>query len=102
MIPSKPQLDFETFVEYAFLADFDLLRDTPQDIQDHLWAQPAACVLMDEYFKIQQAQEEIQQLNVEIQHVVTFMHNEDSFFLAAEEHYSHSDPLLAFLISQHY
>jgi hypothetical protein len=50
-IPCR-QLDWKEVVEYAFLADFDLLHDACQDIADCLWASPAGCHAMDLYFKI--------------------------------------------------
>jgi hypothetical protein len=33
--PPRPTLRWEDVVEYAFLSDFDLLRDTRQDIRHH-------------------------------------------------------------------
>ncbi|KAF8516427.1 hypothetical protein BU17DRAFT_76640 [Hysterangium stoloniferum] len=55
-IPRR-QLEWKEVVEYAFLADFDLLHDACQDISHKLLA-------MDLYFKIQCACEEIDQLNI--------------------------------------
>ncbi|KAG6852084.1 hypothetical protein C0991_003278 [Blastosporella zonata] len=47
LIPPRPQLSWDLVVEYAFLADFDLLSDTREDIHERPWAKPAARVLMD-------------------------------------------------------
>ena len=47
------QLDWKEVVEYAFLADFDLLRDARQDISDRPWATAAGRLAMDLYFKIE-------------------------------------------------
>ncbi|KAJ7351211.1 hypothetical protein DFH08DRAFT_694535, partial [Mycena albidolilacea] len=41
MTPPKPTLDWEEVVEYAFLADFDLLREGREDIRGEFWVQPA-------------------------------------------------------------
>ncbi|KAJ7772501.1 hypothetical protein B0H14DRAFT_3590063 [Mycena olivaceomarginata] len=38
MTPPKPTLNWEEVVEYAFLADFDLLREGREDIRGELWA----------------------------------------------------------------
>lgn len=80
----RRQLDWKEVVEYAFLADFDLLRDTRQDISNRLWATPAGRLAMDLYFKIARAHEEITRLNVEIRHVATYISDEDHFLRYSE------------------
>ncbi|KAK0503746.1 hypothetical protein EDD18DRAFT_1305633 [Armillaria luteobubalina] len=50
--PPRPALQWEHVVEYAFLADFDLLRDVQQDMSQCKWATPAGRKAMDMYFKI--------------------------------------------------
>lgn len=71
MVPPRRQLSWNQVIEYAFLADFDLLRDSRQDVRSKPWAQPQSRLLMDQYFKIQRAREEIQRLNIEIKRIVT-------------------------------
>jgi len=71
-------------VEYAFLADFDLLRSTRQDVHERPWARPAGRAAMDQYFKMLCAQEEINCLNIKIPHVVTYILNEDLFLRKRE------------------
>jgi hypothetical protein len=41
MTPPKLTLSWDEVVEYAFLADFDLLREGREDICGELWTQPA-------------------------------------------------------------
>jgi hypothetical protein len=48
------------------LAEFDLLRDTRQDIRQFPWAQPLNREAMNLSFGIKRAKEEILRLNVEI------------------------------------
>ena len=57
----------------------DLLRDSRQDVRDRPWTKPASCVVIDHYFKLERAREEIQRLNVEITRVVTYIQDEDKF-----------------------
>ncbi|KAF7336030.1 hypothetical protein MSAN_02316700 [Mycena sanguinolenta] len=64
--PPMLKLSWEQVVEYAFLADFDILQDTCTKVQAKPWMQPAYCLAMDCYFKILHAQEEIKCLNIEI------------------------------------
>ncbi|KAJ7343076.1 hypothetical protein DFH08DRAFT_963082 [Mycena albidolilacea] len=84
MTPPRPTLTWEEVVEYAFLADFDLLREGREDIRGELWAQPAGQVAMDQHYRLLRADKEIQRLNVEIRRLVTYM-GDEARFLAVEE-----------------
>ncbi|KAF6749130.1 hypothetical protein DFP72DRAFT_992049 [Ephemerocybe angulata] len=81
----RPRLTWERIVEYAFLSDFDLLRDTREDITLREWANPTSRALMDRYFKIERAREEITRLNIEIRRIITHLKDEDEFLKNAEE-----------------
>src|SRR5271156_5544293 len=76
LVPPRQLLDWEQVVEYAFLSDFDLLRDTRQDIRNRPWATPAARLAMDQSFKLRRAKEEIKRLNIEIRRFATYMRDE--------------------------
>ena len=52
-------LTLEEVVEYTFLSDFQLLQDTHEDISQCPWASPMARLVLDMYFKMCRAQEEI-------------------------------------------
>lgn len=77
--PPMPPLTWEQVVEYAFLADFDILRDTRAEVQSRPWTRPAYRLAMDRYFKLLRAREEIKRLNVEIPRVVTWIRDENQF-----------------------
>ena len=85
LVPPRPPLSWDDVVEYVFLADFDLLSDTRTDVRLKLWAKPASRVLIDQYFKMERAQEEIARLNVEIPHLTTYIRDEEAFLLQQEE-----------------
>ncbi|KAJ6463862.1 hypothetical protein DFH09DRAFT_1267388 [Mycena vulgaris] len=85
LTPPMPQLSWEQVVEYAFLADFDILRDTRAKIQARPWTRPAYRLAMDRYFRILCAREEIQRLNVEIPCVVTWIRDENMFLRKMED-----------------
>jgi hypothetical protein len=93
--PPRAELSWDAVVEYVFLADFDLLSDTREDIRERRWATPAARQLMDQYFKMERAREEIARLNVEIPRLATFIHDEEKFLLAHETALTAADPSLA-------
>jgi hypothetical protein len=97
----RRQLDWKEVVEYAFLADFDLLRDARQDISDRPWATPAGRLAMDLYFKIERAHEEITRLNVEIRRVATYIRDEDRFLQYSETKACETDTRLALHIKHH-
>ncbi|KAJ6476961.1 hypothetical protein C8R45DRAFT_1158132 [Mycena sanguinolenta] len=75
----RPPLEWEAVVEYAFLAEFDLLRFSRRDVRSEPWAQGSGRATMDLHFKIQRAKEEIERLNVEIRRLYTYMRDEDAF-----------------------
>lgn len=93
--PPRSPLSWDDVVEYAFLADFDLLRDTREDIRLRPWAKPAARLTMDSFFKIERAREEIERLNIEIRRVITHMRDEDKFLQRKESVVRQMDPSLA-------
>ncbi|KAF9439708.1 hypothetical protein P691DRAFT_769073 [Macrolepiota fuliginosa MF-IS2] len=66
VLPDHRNLSWDEVVEYAFLADFDLLRDARQDIRKRPWSNQACRKLMHQHFKIVWAYEEIKWLDIEI------------------------------------
>jgi len=102
LVPPRQLLDWEQVVEYAFLSDFDLLRDTRQDIWSRPWATPAARLAMDQSFKIRCAKEEIKWLNIEIRHFATYMCDEDAYLQLKESCIKLSNPPLANQIVIHH
>ena len=51
LVPPGPVIEWETVIDYTFLAEFDLLREGRQDIRKKPWATPAGQMTMDRYFK---------------------------------------------------
>lgn len=82
LTPPRKQLDWDQVVKYAFLSEFDLLRDARQDVRDKPWATAAGRYAMDRHFKIARAKEELQRLDVEIKRLWTFIHDESAFLKA--------------------
>ncbi|KAF8331785.1 hypothetical protein F5887DRAFT_1063958 [Amanita rubescens] len=97
--PPAPALTWEQVVDYAFLSDFDLLRDARQDVREKPWACPLNRVLRDQYFKVERAQEEIKRLDVEIRRVITYIVDETEFLCAKEAILAKSNPIFAHQIS---
>jgi hypothetical protein len=99
--PPHPNLSWDDVVEYVFLADFDLLRESRQDIHDRPWSKLAYRVMIDQYFKLKCAREEIQCLNVEIPQVITYIWDEDIFLPMKESEVREENPGLAHQIEKH-
>ncbi|KAF8123662.1 hypothetical protein K438DRAFT_1468517, partial [Mycena galopus ATCC 62051] len=101
MAPPMPTLSWDEVVNYSFLAEFDILRDTRDSIRSRPWTRRNYRLAMDSYFKILCAREEIKRLNIEIQWVVTWINDEDLFLRKKEEEFKESNPHLAVQISRY-
>lgn len=93
--PPAPQLTWEKVVEYTVLAEFDLLRDTRQDVRQKPWAISQNRVLRDEWFKMERAREEVERLNIEVRRLITYIRDENQFLRERESAVEVSDPPLA-------
>ncbi|KAK0235526.1 hypothetical protein EDD85DRAFT_922576 [Armillaria nabsnona] len=69
--PPRPMLKWEDVIAYTFLSEFDLLKDTREDICEKPWANSAIQEASDAYYRIIYAQEEVHRLNIEIRRFVT-------------------------------
>ncbi|KAJ7042225.1 hypothetical protein C8F04DRAFT_1252201 [Mycena alexandri] len=101
IVPAGRQLSWSEVIEYAFLADFDLLRKPAELGEVRPWSTPAARLLLDKYFKIQRAREEIRRCNIEIRRVITSIRDEKAFLTAKENELQESDPGLAWCIRRY-
>ncbi|KAG1906182.1 uncharacterized protein F5891DRAFT_1125610 [Suillus fuscotomentosus] len=99
--PPRLTLKWEEVVDYAFLANFDLLRDTRVDISERPWSSPAARSAMDLHFKICRAREEIERLNIEVQRLVTYIRDEEKYLRECEDQLKDTNPALAHQIAIH-
>ncbi|KAI5994859.1 hypothetical protein EDC04DRAFT_2872559 [Pisolithus marmoratus] len=87
------------FVEYTFLANFDLLCNAAhEDISQCPWASPAAHAAMDQYFRVCHVEEEIKHLNVKICHFITYLHDEDHYMRACITELQVGYPPLAYQV----
>ena len=96
--PPHHTLTLEEVVKYTFLSNFQLLQDTCEDISQRPWASPMARLVLNMFFKMCRAQEEIIRLNVEIHCFVTYLQDKDWYLHACEEKLPTSHPTLAYQI----
>ncbi|KAF9440847.1 hypothetical protein P691DRAFT_767150 [Macrolepiota fuliginosa MF-IS2] len=102
MILECPQLTWDQVLDYTFLADFNLLHGSQDDIHAHPWANQSLHLYMDSWFKIKQAEEEIRWLNIKICWVITHLHNEQQFLTNMESKVAQVDPPLVFQIRKYH
>ncbi|KAF8531755.1 hypothetical protein JB92DRAFT_3298025 [Gautieria morchelliformis] len=91
----RPPLDTKTVLEYVFLTEFDLLRDSRHQVQDRPWSRPAERIAMTHWFKIQRSQEELDRVVIETCRLKTWMHDEEVALQRAIENLEGNDPSLA-------
>ncbi|KAJ8455915.1 hypothetical protein ONZ51_g12302 [Trametes cubensis] len=88
--PPRDALSWNDILDMSTLADFDLLRDTRQDIRSLPWAKPTHRRAMNLYFNIKRAREEIVRLDIEISRLFTYM---------VDEHYHYYDAIATSLLT---
>lgn len=93
--PQQPQLEIDTVLDYVFLAQFDLLRDSRFHVNRNEWMRPAVRDLMVKFFKLLRAKEEIERLNIEARCLDTFLHDSKAAYASALDGLLTTDPLLA-------
>ncbi|KAF9071254.1 hypothetical protein BDP27DRAFT_1419288 [Rhodocollybia butyracea] len=98
--PPRRTLEWEEVVEHAFLSEFDILRDTRQDVWEKVWASPANCVLMTQFFKFVDAEMELHRVHQEIRQLLTHMQDESDELRAKENELKASNPTLALQIKK--
>ncbi|KAG1731442.1 hypothetical protein EDD22DRAFT_749624, partial [Suillus occidentalis] len=76
--PPRPRLSWKDIADYSFLGEFDLLRYSRTDIRQVEWSKPAYREASVKFFKLRQAHEEIQRLNIEVRRLRTAIHDEDA------------------------
>jgi hypothetical protein len=69
----KPALKFQDIVKLSFVSEFDLLKDSRDDIRELIWVNPQARMICDAYFRTKHAQEELKRLSVEVRRIVSWM-----------------------------
>lgn len=70
---SIKKLEIKDALEYVFLGEFDVLRNTRRRILEKPWARRAERETANIYFKLLRAEEEVRRLNIEIRRLITFI-----------------------------
>jgi hypothetical protein len=78
-IPGRAPIEWSKVTHYNFLDEFSLLRETRQDIREHLWTKPAIHETIQQSLRIQRAHEELVHCNVELRRLHTAIVDESRF-----------------------
>ncbi|KAF8829597.1 hypothetical protein HHX47_DHR3000651 [Lentinula edodes] len=95
MKPKRQPVDWEEVVEYTFLSEFDILRDTREDIRECPWAVPANRVIITQFFKVIGAEDELSHVHQEIRRLITYMQREKDELTTRERELMPTNPTLA-------
>ena len=93
--PPRPTLSWMQVVDYGFLGKFDLLCNSRTNIHNEEWAKPGHHELTTQYMELSHVREELDQLNIEIKWLRTYMHHEAQDYEEAVRRVSVMDPALA-------
>lgn len=95
MAPRAPQILWKDAIDTAFIADFDILRNRysvrSTAPPNELWMQPGNREVMNKYFKILRAREELERCNVEIARLRAWIYHEEDQYLTALEKAAEKD-----------
>ncbi|KAG1906113.1 uncharacterized protein F5891DRAFT_1125597 [Suillus fuscotomentosus] len=97
--PPHRMLKWEEVVEYAFLANFDLLHDSHDDVSHRPWAMPSVRQATNLYFKTCRTREEITQLNIEVRRLATYLRDEEHYLRECQRQAEASHLVLAHQIN---
>jgi len=80
LVPPRPPLDWSAVSHYLFLDEFNLLRETREDIRSRCWTEPAVHTTMKQDLRVTHAYEEIERCNIEVRRLHTSIHDEHVLF----------------------
>lgn len=87
-------------MSYSFLAEFDLLRESREEVREKPWATAVAREALDAFFKTLRADEMLIQVSTEMVRLLTYMRDEDEYLKLAIELYEPFQPDIAHAIRQ--
>ncbi|KAE9394363.1 hypothetical protein BT96DRAFT_827782, partial [Gymnopus androsaceus JB14] len=89
------KITWDEIVDFSYLSEFDILRDTREDVRERKWATPQNRLLMSRFFKYIRAEEEIARVHVEVKRLLTHMVNEEDKVCGRAKEVEVEDPALA-------
>lgn len=75
--PPRRKITWDEVVDFSYLSEFDILRETREDVREKQWATPQNRLLMTRFFKYIHAEEELDRVHVEVKQLLTYMVDEE-------------------------
>lgn len=96
----RPTLDVHVVLNHVYLGQFDLLRDSRNEVLQKAWAQPAEREAATAFFKLARSREEVRRVNVEARRLRTFIEDEEEDLLMHAQRLQTVNPALAYQIAK--
>ncbi|KAE9401183.1 hypothetical protein BT96DRAFT_938043 [Gymnopus androsaceus JB14] len=93
--PPRRKITWDEIVDFSYLSEFNILRDTAEDVRERKWATPQNRLLMTRFFKFIQAEEELAWVHVEVKRLLTYMVDEEERVCGKAKEVEAEDPALA-------
>ncbi|KAE9386041.1 hypothetical protein BT96DRAFT_750157, partial [Gymnopus androsaceus JB14] len=93
--PPRRKITWDEIVDFSYLSEFDILRDTREDVRERKWATPQNRLLMTQFFKYIRAEEELSRVHVEVRRLLTYMVDEERELCRKADEVEPRDPALA-------
>ncbi|KAJ3892332.1 hypothetical protein GG344DRAFT_45574 [Lentinula edodes] len=77
LFPPRQTITWEEVLEFSFLGEFDILRNARDDVRTRQWATFRNRLIMQQFFRLIRAEEEIDRLHVEIRRLLTYICEEE-------------------------
>ncbi|KIY61650.1 hypothetical protein CYLTODRAFT_337237, partial [Cylindrobasidium torrendii FP15055 ss-10] len=98
----RKKLDWSEVVQYSFLAQFDMLRGSAEDVRTKPWATPHGRQAIDLYFKMARSHEQLIRSQNEATNLLTFMKDDEAYLQKAYLKLRETDTALAFQVRRRY
>lgn len=96
--PPRPPISATEVLSKTFVAEFDLLRESRNDIRSKPWADPVVKTFLNQYFRLTRAKEELNRLNVEMRRLRTWIRDDEASTYAIAESLKATNPDLSYEI----
>ncbi|KAE9389219.1 hypothetical protein BT96DRAFT_792378, partial [Gymnopus androsaceus JB14] len=102
LLPPCQYISWEQVLDFSYLSEFDILWDTREDFREQPWATQKNCMLMQEFFKLIHAENELPRLHQEIKRLFMYMAMEVEQLKGFARRAYAEDPALALQIELHW
>lgn len=97
--PPRRKISWDQIIDFSYLLEFNILRDTQEDVRERKWATPQNRLLMSQFFKFIRAEEELARVHVEVKRLLTYMVDEERVVCGKAAEVSEENPALALQLS---